>query len=148
MNYPLLYNILHLWAVPLSRVWQAPELFVAETCRRRVLGRRLRVLQVIRTSFWLLLGLPSDAPSSPPSTRGCSEAVRCSSPEILIIYGARSTRAPYGVAPEILIVESGWGSLQSLSFIIFQKNWKINLWCTYPAGRSPRALNQNPLFCG
>ena len=38
--------------------------------------------------------------SSPPSTSGCFEAVMCSSPEILIIYGARSTRAPYGVAPE------------------------------------------------
>ena len=64
------------------------------------LARRLRVLQVIRTSFWLLLVLPSDTSSSPPSTSGCFEAVRCSFPEILIIYGARSTRASYGVAPE------------------------------------------------
>ena len=27
------------------------------------------------------------------------------------------------------IAESGWGLLQSFSFIIFQKNWKINHWC-------------------
>ena len=64
------------------------------------LAGHLQVLHVARTSFWLLLGLPSDTSSSPPSTSSCSEAVRCSSPEILIIYGARSTRAPYRVAPE------------------------------------------------
>ena len=64
------------------------------------LARHLRVLQVVRTSFWLLLGLPSGTSSSSPSTCGCFVAVRCSNPKILIIYGARSTRAPYGVAPE------------------------------------------------
>ena len=53
---------------PLPRVWQAPELFVAESYRRRVLGQRLRVLQVVKTPFWLLLDLPSDAPSSGHST--------------------------------------------------------------------------------
>ena len=41
-----------------------------------------------------------DMPSGPSSTSGCFEAVRCSSPEILIIYGSRSTRAPYGLAPK------------------------------------------------
>ena len=85
---------------PAARVWQAPEVFVAESCRRRVFGWRLRVLQVVKTLFWLHLILPSDTSSCPPSTSICSEVVRCSSPEILIIYGARSTRAPYGVAPE------------------------------------------------
>ena len=64
------------------------------------LAGRLRVLQVVKTSFWLLLGLPSDTSSSPSSTSGCFEAVRCSSPEILVIYGVRSSRAPYAVAPE------------------------------------------------
>ena len=61
---------------------------------------RLRVLQVVKTPFRLLLSLPSDTSSSPPCTSECLEAMRCSSPEMLIIYGARSTRAPYGVAPE------------------------------------------------
>ena len=70
---------------------------------------RSRVLQA--SSTWLgvfeyfkyskhLPGLPSDTSSSSPSTSGCSEAVRCSSPENLIIYGARNTRAPYGVVSE------------------------------------------------
>ena len=45
-------------------------------------------------------GLPLNTSSSPPSTSGCFKAMRCSSPENLIIYSARSSRAPYGVAPE------------------------------------------------
>ena len=83
----------------------APGLTSPRALRSRVLqakymAGRLRVLRVVRTSFWLLLILPSDTSSSPSNTFVCFEAVRCSSPEILIIYGARSTRALYGVAPE------------------------------------------------
>ena len=31
---------------------------------------------------------------------GCIEAMRCSGPESVLVYGARCTCAPYGVAPE------------------------------------------------
>ena len=44
------------------------------------------------------------------------------------------------------IAEFGCGSLQSFSSSIFQKIWKINLWCHI--SRSPRALNRNPVSCG
>ena len=36
------------------------------------------------------------------------------------------------------ITKSGWGLLQSFYFFIFQKNWKINLWCLYLATPEPK----------
>ena len=107
----------------------------------------LRVLRVVRTSFWLLLTLPSDMLSSPSSTSVCFETVSCSSPEILIIYGARSTRAPYGVASESQVESQnqteGHFSLFPLLFSKKLKNKSL-----MHISRSPRALNQNLLFCG
>ena len=111
------------------------------------LAGRLRVLQVVRMFFWLLLGLPSDTSSSPSSTSACFETVRCSSPKILIIYGARSTRAPYGVAPSLRLNRRIRLRVTSVFFLhYFSKKLKNK--SLMHISRSPRVLNQNPLFCG
>ena len=65
---------------PAARVWQAPELFVAESYRRRVLEKASSSASSALSALnihHMLLSLQSSMSSSLPSTSGCFEAVRC-----------------------------------------------------------------------
>ena len=143
----------HPWSIPYSRIFYAykqsrypgfdkpPSYSQPSPVGVEYLAGRLRVLQVVRASFWLLIGLPSNT-SSTPNIFVCFEAVRCSSPKILIIYGARSTRAPYGVAPEPWLNRRIRLRVTSFYFPKKLKNKSL-----MPISDSPRALNQNPFCC-
>ena len=65
--------------------------------------------------------------------------MRCSSPESVLVYGARCTRAPYGVAPELLInsmnrAEDQLSLLGSSTFRLKSRTFfeKVAIYDTYP----------------